>query len=77
MPWPQLALNLIFLFLGFFIKYLFFLRKGYGELYLEGVKEGLNSLNEVDRVEFKQKHWKNYLKIEWLLVKNTLLYIFL
>ena len=77
MPWPQLLLNLIFLLLGFLVKYLFFLRKGYGELYLKGVKEGLDSLNEVERVKFQRKNWRNYFKIEWLLVKNTLLYIFL
>jgi len=41
MPWPQLLLNLIFLVVGFFMKYLFFLRQGYGKLYLQGLKEGL------------------------------------
>jgi GT2 family glycosyltransferase len=76
MPWPQLLLNLIFLVMGFFMKYLFFLRQGYGKLYLQGIKDGLDSLNEIDGVEFKRKHWKNYFKIEWLLIKNTLLFIF-
>jgi GT2 family glycosyltransferase len=77
MPWPQLLLNLIFLVTGFLVKYLFFLRQGYGELYLQGVKDGLDSLNELERVKFKGENWKNYFKIEWLLIKNTLLYIFL
>lgn len=76
MPWPQLLVNLIFLLAGFFIKYLFFLRQGYGKLYLQGLEEGWHSLNEIDKVEFERKNWKNYFKIEWLLIKNTLLYFF-
>jgi len=76
MPWPQLMVNMIFLLMGFFIKYLFFLRQGYGKLYLQGLNEGLYSLNVIRRVKFKRKHWKNYFKIEWLLIKNTLLFIF-
>lgn len=72
MPWPQLLLNLIFLFIGYFIKYLFFLRKGYGNDYLNGLKEGLNSLDRVSKVEYKRERLMNYLYIEWYLIKNTL-----
>lgn len=77
MPWPQLLVNLVFLVLGFSLKYLFFLHQGYGELYLQGVKDGLNSLNEIERVKFQGENWKNYLKIQWMLTRNTLLYLFL
>lgn len=72
MPWPQLLINLIFLTIGFFIKYLFFLRKGYGKDYLNGLKEGLNSLNRVNKVEYQGNRLKNYLHIEWYLIKNTI-----
>lgn len=72
MPWPQLLLNLIFLLLGYFIKYLFFLRKGHGKDYLKGLKEGLNSLSRVNKVEFKRDRLVNYLSIEWYLIKNTI-----
>ena len=49
MPWPQLVLNLIFLLVGFTIKYLFFVSKGHGNDYIDGLKEGLNSLDKIDR----------------------------
>ena len=72
MPWPQLLLNLIFLLVGYLIKYLFFLRKGYGKDYLNGLKEGLNSLNRVEKVEYQRNRLTNYLHIEWYLIKNTI-----
>ena len=77
MPWPQLALNSIFLILGFMIKYLFFLKNGHGNDYIKGLKEGLNSLNKIDKIEYKSERLKNYLYIEWILIKNTVKNIFL
>lgn len=76
MPWPQLALNLFFLLIGFFIKYLFFLKQGHGHVYLQGLQEGLNSLDKIDKVKYQTKNLNNYLKIEWLLIKNTLMFLF-
>ena len=72
MPWPQLLINMIFLLIGYFIKYLFFLRKGHGKDYLNGLKEGINSLNKVNKVKFQRNRLKNYLQIEWYLIKNTI-----
>jgi GT2 family glycosyltransferase len=71
MPWPLLLLNIIFLFMGYSIKYLFFLRKGYGNDYLKGLNEGLNSLNKVSKVKFRRDFLLNHLSIEWYLIKNT------
>lgn len=71
MPWPLLILNMIFLLMGCFIKYLFFLRKGYGKDYLKGLKDGLNSLNKVSKVKFSRDQLLNHLSIEWYLIKNT------
>jgi GT2 family glycosyltransferase len=71
MPWPQILINIGFLFIGFLIKYLFFLRKGYGKLYLEGLKEGLNDRKKIKRTKFKFSNLKNYFKIEWKLIVNT------
>lgn len=71
MPWPQLLVNGIFLFLGYSIKYLFFLKKGQGNFYLEGLKRGFNSLDKIEKVEYNNKNLVNYFKIEWLLIKNT------
>lgn len=75
MPLPQKVVNFVFLLVGFTIKYIFFLRKGQGKFYLEGLKEGLNSRDKVDKIEYKNKNLKNYFKIEWLLIKNTIKFI--
>ncbi len=72
LPIPLKILNFIFLFLGFFIKYLFFLKKGYGPLYFSGIKEGLSTRNKIKKTEFKSKNTKNYLKMEYRLIINTI-----
>ncbi|WP_305553707.1 glycosyltransferase family 2 protein [Methanobrevibacter sp. V74] len=74
-PIPQKILNFIFLFLGFFIKYLFFLKKGFGPTYLEGIKEGLKTRNKIDKVKFNSKNTKNYFKLEYRLIINTLKFL--
>lgn len=71
LPIPQKIVNILFLFLGFLIKYVFFLKKGFGPIYLNGLKEGLKTRNKIKKVEFKSKNWKNYFKIEYELIKNT------
>lgn len=76
MPWPQLAVNFIFLIFGFLIKYLFFLKKGYGNEYIKGLKDGLNSLSKIDKIRYKSERRNNYLHIEWILIKNTITNIF-
>ena len=76
MPWPQLILNLLFLILGFLIKYLVFLKKGHGNDYIAGLKEGLTSLDKIDRIRYKNGRLTNYLSIEWILIKNTLKIIY-
>lgn len=76
MPWPQLALNGIFLLAGYFIKYIFFSRQGHGSIYLNGLKEGFNSLGKLEKTKYENKNFTNYLKIEWLLIRNTFKFIF-
>ena len=76
MPWPQLILNLLFLILGFLIKYLVFIKKGHGNDYIAGLKEGLTSLDTIDRIRYKNGRLTNYLSIEWILIKNTLKIIY-
>lgn len=71
LPIPQKIVNVLFLFLGFLIKYVFFLKKGFGPIYLNGLKEGLRTRNKIKKVEFRSKNWKNYFKIEYELIKNT------
>ncbi|MDO5848645.1 MAG: glycosyltransferase family 2 protein [Methanobrevibacter sp.] len=71
LPIPQKILNIGFLILGFLIKYLFFKRKGYGDIYLKGLREGLDNKEKINKVKFKSKNIKNYFKIEGQLIKNT------
>ncbi len=77
MPWPQLMVNAIFLLLGFLVKYLFFYRQGYGKIYFDGLKEGFKSLKKINKVKYNNKNFRNYLIIEWLLIKNAFKFVFL
>ena len=76
MPWPQLALNGIFLLAGYFMKYLFFFKQGQGSTYLNGLKDGFASLGKLEKTKYENKNFTNYLKIEWLLIRNTFKFIF-
>ncbi|RAP50965.1 MAG: hypothetical protein BZ133_04315 [Methanosphaera sp. SHI613] len=60
--------------MGIIIKYIFFYRKGYSSYYIEGIKEGLATRNKLNKTEINST--KNLLKIEWLMIKNTIYYIF-
>ncbi|MEE1129292.1 MAG: glycosyltransferase family 2 protein [Methanobrevibacter sp.] len=75
LPIPLKIINFIFLFFGFLIKYIFFLKKGFGPTYLEGIKEGLNTRNKINKVKFNSKNTKNYFKIEYRLIVNTLKFL--
>lgn len=74
-PIPLKITNFIFLFFGFFIKYLFFLRKGFGSLYLSGIREGLSTRNKIQKTRFKSQNTLNYLKIEYRLIINTIKFL--
>ena len=74
-PIPLKITNFIFLFLGFLIKYLFFVKKGFGSIYLAGIKEGLSTRNKIKKTEFKSENIKNYLKIEYRLIINTIKFL--
>jgi GT2 family glycosyltransferase len=75
LPIPLKILNFIFLFLGFFIKYIFFVKKGFGSTYLSGIREGLSGRNKIDKVKFKSENTKNYFRIEYRLIINTLTFL--
>lgn len=74
-PIPLKIVNFIFLFLGFFIKYLFFVKKGFGNIYFEGIMEGLSTRNKISKTKFKSKNTINYLKIEYRLIINTIKFL--
>lgn len=74
-PIPLKIINFIFLFLGFLIKYIFFVRKGFGPIYLKGIKEGLSTRNKISKTKFKSKNTINYLKFEYRLIINTIKFL--
>lgn len=74
-PIPFKILNFIFLFFGFLIKYLFFVKKGFGPVYLSGLKEGLSTRNKINKVKFSWKNTKNYFRIEYRLIINTIKFL--
>ena len=74
-PIPLKIINFIFLFFGFLIKYIFFLRKGFGSIYFEGIKEGLSTRSKITKTKFKSENTINYLKIEYRLIINTIKFL--
>lgn len=75
MPLLQLLLNLSGLILGMCIKYLFFVKKGFGKEYLEGIAEGLRTAKKCRKVPYKPAHFWNYVKIEFELLAGTCIYV--
>ncbi len=75
MPLLQLVINSPFLIMGYLIKYLFFMKKGMGEAYKEGLMEGIRSLKDIHKVPFCYKNIFYYIHIEGLLIKNVFTFI--
>lgn len=76
MPVLQILLNLPFLLAGYLLKILFFTGKGYGALYLQGLKNGfLLSCSEKGRchkVKFAFRNIRNYCDIQLQLWRNII-----
>ena len=73
MPLLQLVGNMPFLILGFGVKTLFFIRRGYGKAYLSGLKDGILKRKQVKRVEFKKSNIRNYIKVEQMMLSGLAL----
>lgn len=80
MPLMQQLINLPFFIVGFFVKWLFFFRKGLGKNYAKGVCEGIkrNWSKEAkkNKVKFKFSQICNYFLIQLELWKNLILRIY-
>ncbi|MEG1637798.1 MAG: glycosyltransferase family 2 protein, partial [Cellulosilyticaceae bacterium] len=74
MPLLQLILNFPFLLMGYSIKYFFFRSKGLGKSYKEGILEGINTMQELQKTPFRWNHIKEYFYIEGQLIKNLVLF---
>lgn len=79
MPLMQWIWNLPFLIPGFFLKYLFFCRKGMGKIYLRGLRNGLKRLaspaGRAHKVPFRPRHLGNYLAIQGQLYLNLIRFL--
>lgn len=74
MPAGQLILNFPALLAGYLVKYLFFIKKGFGKDYLAGIKEGLKNVRHLKKVPFQKRHLTSYVSIEIELILHTLSY---
>lgn len=75
MPLLQLLLNLPLLLIGFGIKAVYFILKGYGRAYLSGIKRGYLLCQEGRHIAFDKRNFKNYvviqLEIWWNLLRRA------
>lgn len=72
MPWVQQILNLPFFMAGFFVKTLFFIKKGLGKTYIKGLYAGMRLPVKNKKVRFQRKHLKNYGKLQLELWWNVI-----
>lgn len=74
MPVWQILLNLPFLLTGYFVKTLFFMRKGLGRTYLQGIRKGFELCRlpkgKEKKIPFAWKHLPAYGRIQWKLWVN-------
>lgn len=75
MPLLQWIVNLPFLFVGFFAKFLFFCKKGMGRIYLRGLAKGLSRAftpaGRKHKVRFQLRNSGHYFAIQWQLYLNV------
>lgn len=75
MPILQLILNFFPLLTGYVVKYAFFIKRGFGKDYKEGIIEGLQTMKAQKKVKFQLRHLTNYIKIELELIIHTFAYV--
>ena len=71
MPKLQRWLNKPFLMMGWLIKYIFFLNKGFGKEFMEGTREARATKKDIQKVPYDKQHIRNYIKIQGMLIRNT------
>lgn len=73
MPALQILINLPFLAAGTVVKYLFFVKKGFGKDYLDGLKEGFCTVGKCRKV--RGKRLGVYLGVQLELIVGTAVYV--
>ena len=76
MPWLQIIINLPFFLVGFGVKAMFFIIKGFGREYLSGMKRGYLMCTEGRKYPFDKRFVKNYFVIQLELWANMFRRIF-
>ena len=75
MPFLQIIVNSPFLLFGHLVKWLFFIKKGLGNDYAKGIKEGISLCKKDRKVRFLWKNLPNYVAIQlelWLNIARRL-----
>ena len=76
MPGWQILLNAPFLLAGSFVKYLFFVKNGFGGDYVSGLKEGIRTRKQCRRVPGLLKRFGAELKVQFEMICGTGLYVY-
>ena len=76
MPGWQILLNAPFLLAGIFVKYLFFVKNGFGGDYVSGLKEGIRTRKQCRRVPGLLKRFGAELKVQFGMICGTGLYVY-
>lgn len=76
MPLLQIVINLPFFIIGFGVKALFFLLKGYGREYLSGMKRGFLMCTQGKKYPYSNRFIGNYVKIQFELWLNLFRRVF-
>ncbi len=70
MTFIQIVINFIFIFVGILVKWIYFIKKGFGKTYIKGIIEGIKNRKKIEKIRLKNNS-HNYLKVEKALFKNT------
>lgn len=76
MPGWQLLLNAPFLLAGIFVKYLFFVKNGFGRDYVSGLNEGIRTRKQCRRVPGLLRRFGAELKVQFEMLYGTGLYVY-
>lgn len=76
MPGWQILLNAPFLLAGIFVKYLFFVKNGFGRDYVSGLKEGIRTRKQCRRVPGLLRRFGAELKVQFEMLYGTGLYVY-
>ncbi|AWV36045.1 glycosyltransferase family 2 protein [Paenibacillus odorifer] len=70
----QLLLNAPFLIVGHLFKYQFYKKIGFQKEYSEGIRQGITNRKNLTKTEFKISNMRNYVSIQYWLIKKGLQY---